>query len=260
MAESAEDGQRTAWPWRRWLHLVPFAERVGIGTLMLLLLLAGGIWAFVELADEVVEGETAAIDRALLLALRRSDDLSDPLGPHWLEELGRDFTALGGVGVLTLLTLMVAGYLALHRLRGAMLLVLASVGGGLLVSTVMKEIFERPRPDLVPHGSYVYTASFPSGHSMMAAATYLTLAALLARVQPNHRLRAYLLGLAVLVTVLVGVSRVYLGVHWPTDVLAGWTVGAAWALVVWLTARWLQARGHVETEAQMERDDHGPQA
>lgn len=215
--------------------------------LSLLALVLAGIWLFVALADEVMEGETHALDAAILLWLRNPVDPSDPLGPHWLEEMGRDFTALGGVGVLTLFTVLVLGYLLLRRLPGAALLVLASVGGGLLLSTVLKMGFDRPRPELVSHGSYVYTASFPSGHSMLAAIVYLTLGALLARVQPQWRLKAYLLLCALLLTVLVGVSRVYLGVHWPTDVLAGWTIGAAWALLCWLVAYGLQQRGKVET-------------
>jgi undecaprenyl-diphosphatase len=111
---------------------------------------------------------------------------------------------------------------------------------------VLKEFFERPRPDLVPHGAEVFTASFPSGHAMMSAVVYLTLGALLARVETGLRVKAFVLSVSVLLTVLVGISRVYLGVHWPTDVLAGWTVGAAWAVMCWLIARVLQRKGRVE--------------
>lgn len=211
--------------------------------------LALTVWAFIEVADEVVEGESHATDTKLLLALRNADDLSDPIGPSWVEEIGRDFTALGGVGVLTLLTCSVAGYLWLIGKVRAMLLVLAAIGSGLLTSTLLKWMFGRTRPDLVPHDSAVYTASFPSGHSMMAAITYLTLAALLARVLPDRVTKIYFLVLAVVISVGVGVSRVYLGVHWPSDVLAGWAVGASWALMFWLIARWLQDRGEVEKES-----------
>jgi undecaprenyl-diphosphatase len=120
--------------------------------------------------------------------------------------------------------------------------------GALSLSTLLKYSIDRDRPDLVPHGSVVYTASFPSGHSTLAASTYLTMAALLIRVQRKKRIKAYILLIAILVTILVGVSRVYLGVHWPTDVLAGWTAGAGWALLCWLLARWLQLHGAVENE------------
>lgn len=219
-----------------------------LALLITLALVAGGIWSFVELAEEVAAGDTYDIDRTLLLALRNPADLSDPLGPKWVEELGRDATALGGVGVLTFLTLAVCGFLLLQRKRRAMLFVLAAVFGGMLLSTLLKLLFDRPRPDLVAHGSYVYTSSFPSGHSMMSAVTYLTLGALMARVQSQRAVKAYLLFLAAAVTVGVGVSRVYLGVHWPTDVLAGWTLGTVWALVCWLVARRLQRRGQVEQD------------
>ena len=216
------------------------------GLLLVVALLAGGTWGFVELAGEVLEGETSTFDQTVLLAMRSPADPSDPLGPHWMEELVRDFTALGGVGVLTFLTLAVAGYLALERKWRTMVLVVAAIFGGMILSNMLKGLVARPRPDLVPHGSYVYTSSFPSGHSMMAAVTYLTLGALLARVQPRRRVKAYLLLLAILLTVLVGFSRVYLGVHWPTDVLAGWASGAMWALLCWMVARWLQRRGRIE--------------
>ncbi len=212
-------------------------------------------WVFLQLADEVLEGETHAADEAILLALRNPQDVSDPLGPLWLEEMIRDFSALGGVGVLTLLTLAVSGYLIVMGKRRAALAVLVAVGGGILLSTLAKAGFDRPRPDLVPHGSHVSTASFPSGHSMMAAVVYLTLAAMLVRIQPNWRGKGYILASAVIVVVLVGGSRVYLGVHWPTDVLAGWAAGACWAIGCWLVTLRLQRTGVVESEGEAGQED-----
>jgi len=217
-----------------------------LSTLVGFVLIAAGVWGFVELADEVLEGDTQSLDRAVLLAMRSNDDVTDPIGPKWVEELGRDFTALGGVGVLTMITIAVTGYLGLQRKGRAALVVVVAVVGGLVVSQMLKWQFARPRPDLVPHGSYVYTSSFPSGHAMMSAATYLTLGALLARVHADRRLKAYFLILAALLTLCVGTSRVYLGVHWPTDVLAGWTLGSCWAILCWLIARRLQRHGEME--------------
>jgi undecaprenyl-diphosphatase len=205
-----------------------------------LLLLAGASWAFAELADEVTEGETRDVDAALLLLFRVAGDPADPLGPAWAESLARDVTALGGVGVLTFVTLAAAGFVVLQGRPALALYVLASVGSGMLMSSLLKLGFGRPRPDLVPHGQAVYTSSFPSGHSMMSAVVYLTLGALLAAAQPDRRLKAYLLSLAILLTVSVGASRVYLGVHWPTDVLGGWTAGAAWALACWMLAHFVR--------------------
>ncbi len=238
-------GREKAGPLHRFLH---WLGRHELSILIMVVLLALVTWGFAELANEVMEGETRAFDTAVLLALRNPADLSDPLGPRWLEEMVRDFTALGGVGVLSLVTLAAAGYLLLQRQGRAALFLLVAIGGGLLLSFALKQNFDRPRPELVPHGSYVVTSSFPSGHSMMSAVTYLTLGALLARVHSRRAVKAYLLLLAVLLTVLVGFSRIYLGVHWPTDVLAGWAAGGAWAVFCWLVARWLQRRGQVEPE------------
>ena len=193
-------------------HLIVHAALEHSGALAVLAAIAGGLWAFIELSEEVLEGETHAIDTAILVALRTPGDLSDPLGPGWLEEMVRDFTALGGTGVLTLLTLAVVGFLLVAKAPRTALAVALAIGGGILLSTLLKSGFDRPRPELVPHGSMVYTASFPSGHSMMAATVYLTLAALrLADPAPPpaeglHRSRT-----AVVLTLLVGVSRVYLG-------------------------------------------------
>src|SRR5688572_15242079 len=215
-------------------------------------LIVGGAWAFIEIADDVVEGDTRGFDEWAVRALRMPNpDAPDgpqvPIGPKWVREVGRDMTALGGVAVLMLVTIGVAGYLLMIRKYHAMWLVLVATLGGLTVSTVLKEFFDRPRPD-VDHFSYVYTSSFPSGHSMISAVVYLTLGSLLARLVEQRLVKVYVILVALLLTLLVGVSRVYMGVHYPTDVLAGWTAGLAWAMLCWLVARYLQKRGTVEKD------------
>jgi undecaprenyl-diphosphatase len=217
-----------------------------VGPLVTLAVLSVSAWAFVRLADEVVEGDTHSFDTALLLAMRDPQNPSNPFGPPWLEEAARDITGLGGYAVLTLLTLATLAYLMLARKERAALLVIAAVIGGMMLSTALKMGFDRPRPDLVPYGTRVYTASFPSGHAMLSAVVYLTLGALLARIHPRRRIKAFFLGFALILTLLVGTSRVYLGVHWPSDVLAGWCVGAAWASLCWFVALQLQRSGQVE--------------
>ena len=210
------------------------SSRIVLGTAALL--------AFVGLASEMLEGETLGFDRAALLALRDPADHADPIGPLWLKEVARDVTGLGGAAILTLITMAVANYLVLVRKWADGLFILVAVVGGTGLSTLLKYGFNRPRPDLVPHAVEVYSASFPSGHAMLSAVTYLTLGALVAREQPRWRIKTYVIASAATVTLLVGVSRVYLGVHWPTDVLGGWCVGAAWALLCWVVSVRLQYR------------------
>ncbi len=225
-------------------------RHVELGPTALLLLVAFSIWIFVGVAVEVGEGDTLAFDRTVLLALRVAGDPADPIGPPWMEELARDVTALGGVGVLTFLTFAAAGFLWLQRKHASVVFLLGAVGSGIAVSSLAKAFFDRSRPDLVPHGAYVHSASFPSGHSMMSAVVYLTLAAIMARTLPRRVLRVYVMTLAIVLTVSVGISRVYLGVHWPTDVLAGWAGGAAWALGCAVVALALERRGQIEPEAE----------
>ncbi len=220
------------------------------GILISLLIVVVAVWVFAAVSYEVVSGDTLSFDESCLRALRRTDDPAKPIGPDWLAEVGRDLTAMGGVAVLTLLTLAVVGFLKLRKMSGAMWLVLLSTLGGLAMSTLLKSLFDRPRPNLVPHLSQVYTSSFPSGHSMLSAAVYLTLGTLLGRFVQQRVLKAYFLLLALLFTFLVGVSRVYMGVHYPTDVLAGWAAGLSWALLCSLVARYLQRRGAVESAAE----------
>jgi undecaprenyl-diphosphatase len=217
-------------------------QRFEAGVLMGLILAAGALWAFLDIGGEMVEGETDAIDRRLMLLLRVPGHVQDPIGSRRLEAVVRDVTALGGTTLVTLVTVVGVLAFAFHRryrhslvLAGAVLLAWAS-------SNLTKALYHRPRPDLVPHGVEVYSASFPSGHSTLAAATYLTLAMLVASLEPRRRTKALAYGLAAVVLVAVGFSRVYLGVHWPSDVLAGWCLGAMWALAAWLVLRLLGGR------------------
>jgi undecaprenyl-diphosphatase len=216
--------------------------------LVVLLLVIAAIWGFIALAGAVVEGDTEEFDRWAVRSMRKADDPAEPIGPRWVQEMGRDATALGGLGWLLFFTLVVAGFLWLDGKRRMMLFVIAAVSGGTLVSFLLKQLVSRPRPDIVPHLSHVQSPSFPSGHSMLSAVVYLTLGALVAASLPRASLKIYVLSIAVLLTLMVGVSRVYMGVHYPTDVLAGWMAGLAWALGCWWFAHWLQLRGRVEPE------------
>ncbi|MCO5162848.1 MAG: phosphatase PAP2 family protein [Mesorhizobium sp.] len=193
-----------------------------------------GVYAFLQIADEVAEAEFDRFDRALLLALRRPDDLGTPLGPAWFREFMTELTALGGYSLLTIIVALVVGYLLLARMFGPALFTLIAIVSGTAVSQLLKVLYDRPRPDLVEQLVTVHTASFPSGHAAMSAVVYLTLASLIVRLVDSTPIRIYVLAVALLLTVSIGISRVYLGVHWPSDVAAGWAFGVAWASLSWL--------------------------
>jgi undecaprenyl-diphosphatase len=176
------------------------------------------------------------------MAFREAADPSKPIGPFWFEQAVTDITSLGSASVLIFITAATIGYLLIAGNAAAALFVLVAVGGGQILSSVLKLGIDRPRPELVSHLVDVHTLSFPSGHAMLSAVTYLTLGALVARIVPSAALRIYVIGVAVLATMLIGLSRIYLGVHWPSDVLAGWCAGFAWATLCWLAARFFLLR------------------
>ncbi len=225
----------------RWLR-----ENVDLFMLVALAVLVITGWLVVELADEVLEGTTQQYDEWVLRQLRPHGDMTDPIGPAWFEDMWRDITALGSVAILSLVTLACAGYLLMRRQYRMLALLGAAMVGGLIVSLLLKNLFARPRPEFAASAAHVMTSSFPSGHSMLAAVVYLTLGALLARTGTRYRYKLYFLTVAVIITILVGLSRIYLGVHYPTDVLGGWSFGLIWALLCWLVARFLQKRGAIE--------------
>jgi undecaprenyl-diphosphatase len=216
--------------------------------LLLVLLGAASLFVFAKLASEMVEGDTLAFDRWLLTALRSTADPSVPAGPFWLRATMIDITALGGGVILTLITIIAAGYLAAARKTATAAFLVASIVGGAVTGSLLKLAFARARPDLVAHLVDVHSNSFPSGHALNSAVTYLTLGALLARTEESRTIRIYVMAAAILLTLLIGSSRVYLGVHWPSDVLAGWSLGAAWAVLCSLAARALQRRNAIEPE------------
>jgi undecaprenyl-diphosphatase len=233
-----------ATPTRRALDWLRERDAADLRLLVALILLLAGVWVFAELADEVVEGESMAFDAMILRALR--DPAGTPRGPSWLPDAARDITALGGHAVLGLVVVGVGGFLMLQRKSHMAALVVAAGAGGMAVNHLLKVVFARSRPDLVPHGVEVHSLSFPSGHAMVSAAVYLSLAVLVARVLERRAARAYVLALGVGLTLLVGATRVYFGVHYPTDVLAGWLAGALWALLCGAAGTFLQRRGAVE--------------
>lgn len=195
-----------------------------------------------ELTGEVMEGETRAFDESVLLMLRDTSDIGMPVGPAWLTKVMVDITALGGVTVLTLLVTLVVTYLALRRKFRTAAFVTVSILGGWGLSSAMKLGIARPRPEVVQHLVEVTDMSFPSGHAMLSAITYLTLGAMLSRIEEQPSLRYFFPLVAVFLTLLIGLSRIYLGVHYPTDVLGGWAAGTVWACGSWFAARWILGR------------------
>ncbi len=189
----------------------------------------------------VTGGSTARVDAAILRAIR--DATGGDTASGWLRATMLDLTALGDTATLTLLAILVAGYLLVARRAALAGAVVASIAGGATFVTLLKLLFARARPDIVTHLSQVSTASFPSGHAANSAVAYLTLGVLLARSQRNHAVRIYLIGAAIALTLAIGMSRVYLGVHWPSDVLGGWIVGGTWAALTGLVVRRLQHQG-----------------
>ena len=212
----------------------------------LVLTIAGLLFVFGFIAQEVVKGKTLAFDREVMLALRSSADPRVPIGPTWLPEAARDLTSLGSIIVLVIITLAVVGYLFLAGRSAVAWLTLIAVFGGIVLSDLLKFAFGRARPDVVNPLARVFTTSFPSGHATLSAITYLTIGVILARIQPLLTISVYFLSLAAFLTMLIGVSRIYLGVHYPTDVLAGWCIGAAWAMGCWAIMTYLQSVGQVE--------------
>jgi undecaprenyl-diphosphatase len=211
--------------------------RAEVAPLSALLVLMIGVLAFIEIADDMSEADGQRFDQAVLAMMRPvADDPGRPWGPWWLHEAAADITSLGGISVLGLFALIAIGFLVMQRKRLSALLLVVGLAGGVVLSEGLKAVFERERPPLEYQTVETLNASFPSGHALLSTVFYLTLGVMLTRAFSQRRLKAYALGVGVTVALLVGATRIYLGAHWMTDVIAGWCVGAAWAMALWLVA------------------------
>jgi len=221
--------------------------RAEIAALTALLIAAVGVMTFVEVADDMTEADGQAFDQQVLAILRpHIDDPGRPWGPWWLKEAAADITALGGISVLGLFALIVVLFLLSQRKWLSSLLLTLGLAGGVALSEGLKAIFERERPPATMQAVETINASFPSGHALLSTVFYLSLAVMLTRAFPRRRFKAFVLGVGMTLALLVGLTRIYLGAHWASDVFAGWAVGAAWAMMLWLVsyavARLQQAR------------------
>jgi undecaprenyl-diphosphatase len=238
---------------------LPWLSRVDSRLLLVFLVFAPSIALFIQIAAEVIEGDTLDLDRWIMRSLRSSQDSAVPIGGASVSEAMVEITVLGGTTVLTLVTMLAAFYLVARRKFALAMFLAAAIGAGSALNAVLKNLFLRDRPDLVPHLVEVTSASFPSGHAMNSAMVYLTLAALLVSVERSWRVRVYIMSAALFLVIAIGTSRVYLGVHWPSDVLAGWSAGAAWAVLCALVVHRLQREKKLEgAESAMEQEGNEP--
>ena len=216
------------------------AEAVLVAALGVLAFL---ISTFVDIAEDLTEDPAHVFDRAVLESLRVAGDPNNPIGPKWFEIAAADLTALGSVAVLVAIVMVVSGFLLLKRRPLAVISLVTAGAGGLAMSQALKLVFGRERPPLEYRAVEAVNASFPSGHAMLSAVIYLSLGAILAKAMRRRREKAYVMSVALLLTLIVGLSRIYLGVHWATDVFGGWCIGGAWATTCWLAA-WATERWH----------------
>ena len=239
-----------------WLALArreigPIAVVLGVGFLLL---------TFRNIAEEVGEGDTHRLDNLIIYALRLPGHPETPIGPAWLTTALTDLTSLGSITVLSIIVILVSGLVfSIGRVREGSVLLAASIGG-MMLTGLLKDVFQRDRPPMILHLVPAVNASFPSGHATLSATVYLTLGALIAHFAQKRRVRVYALTAAVVLAVTVGCSRVYLGVHWPTDVLAGWCVGAAWALACWGAALAWERMAHKRLTTAPGGGDVDPEA
>ncbi len=217
-------------PLQKWVK----AEPIVLGSIFVIVCC---LWGFLRLATKIMGQQDLYYDQKILLSMRQSIDLAEPIGPLFLKDAMVDLSALGSVSVALVIFVTVLGLLLIQRQHRLVIFMTLSIFGGSALSIFLKTLFMRSRPDLIPHLTPAHYYSFPSGHSMTATVVYFTLAMVLSEAAHEKIIKHYILICAILIIGIVGISRVYIGVHWPSDVLGGWMMGTAWALLCWLIQR-----------------------
>ena len=224
-------------PFLRRALTVARAEFAALGALAIVSL---GIMTFVEIAADMTGANGRAFDQRVLHWMQPV--AGQPRGPWWLNEAAADITSLGGIAVLTLFAVVALGMLLILGKRLSAVLLVVGLAGGIALSECLKALFERERPSAAFQAVETLNASFPSGHALLSTVFYLTVAVMMTRAFSKRRLKAYVLGVGMVFALMVGLTRVYLGAHWASDVMAGWCVGAAWAMALWLVSYAVERR------------------
>ena len=214
-------------------HVRSFYAAVGIFVTVGAVLALAGTWAFAALAMHVRRGATQRFDDAILHWVAAHQ-------VPWLHVAMLQVTELG-TGVVVMMVVAIAAlflWLTKHKHSASLLLVTTAVG--ILINSMLKDVFHRTRPSIFPTGVEVFSSSFPSGHSMSAAIVYGTVAYLAARLQQHHWSRIVTALVAFALILLIAASRIYLGVHYPSDTLAGMVIGFAWAAFCMATLEAIQ--------------------
>jgi undecaprenyl-diphosphatase len=203
-------------------------------TLVAITLIVAALLAFLRLGDAVQAGRTLDIDQRIILALRDPANPGQPRGSFWTKDILHDLTALGGVAVLTLTVVVATIFLWANGRRRHAGVLLGTVLAATFAGQLVKGAYDRPRPDLVAYGDYFSQSSFPSGHGNIATVVWMTLALIVASLERTRTGKATALLVGGFISLTAGATRVYFGVHWPSDVLGGWLLGFAWTLVAWI--------------------------
>ena len=228
--------------------------RAGVGLFLVfgVIISAAAIWGFATIAGEVREGDTQAFDEAML-------HLIDEHRVAWVERSLLEITALGTGLVVSVIVGVAAMFLWLTRHRYSAVLLLVATLGGIVLNNLLKLTFKRPRPQVFEWVTEPMSSSFPSGHAMSSAIVYVTVAYLAARLMKRRIFRWLTMLAALLLIALIGLSRLYLGVHYPSDVLGGFVIGIAWAAFCMATLEAVQAYARRNAPREMAQFEAPPE-